>query len=144
MIGERFPNKEEVRRARELQARVLPSEDKAYGYFPLAIQAKVVRNIPVAFINHKAFYPDFLLCDEKILIEIDDWQHNYQPRKSMDEHRDQVFKEHGFITIRIKDKELKDKKIFLKCLYEELRKVQHTLGRDTIRMLMTEFNHMIN
>ena len=120
MIGERSLSVEEIRRANELQTRIIPAEDKAFEFFPIEVRAKVVRNIPVAFLNHNAFYPDFLLYKEKILIEIDDWQHDYLPRKAKDEHRDKVFSEHGYRTIRIKDKLLKDEKKFSSLLYKEL------------------------
>lgn len=120
MIGERALSNEEIRRAKELQTRIIPAEDKAFEFFPVEVRTKVVRNIPVAFLNHSAYYPDFLLSNEKILIEIDDWQHDYLPRKAKDEHRDKVFSEHGYRTIRIKDKFLKDEKKFLAILYLEL------------------------
>lgn len=120
MIAERYLSREEMRRARELQERSIPAEDIAFDYFPPSIKSKVVRNIPVAFINHKAFYPDFLLYEEKILIEIDDWTHDYLPRSAKDKHRDQVFKEHGYRTLRFKVKELKKKDMFLIHLGREL------------------------
>lgn len=144
MVGERSLSDEEIRRAKELQERNIPSENKAYEFFPKSIKAKVVRNIPVAFVNHNAFYPDFLLCEEKILIEIDDWKHNYSPRKEMDKHRDKVFREHGYQTLRFKDKELKDKTKFLNNLYIQLNKVLLAKGRRNIKALIEELSHETN
>ena len=104
MIGNRSLSNEEKNRAKELQERNIPSEDIAYKFFPQSIRNKVVRNIPAAFMNHAAFYPDFLLWNEKILIEIDDWQHDYEPRMSMDMHRDKVFKENGYEIVPFNEK----------------------------------------
>lgn len=125
VIGERSLNNEEIRRAIELKNRLIPAEDKAYEYFPMSIKARIERNIPVAFANHTAFYPDFLLAEEKVLIEIDEWRHDYQPRKDMDIHRDQIFKEYGFITIRIKEKELNGKIKFRMRLIEAFNNIEH-------------------
>ncbi len=107
VLGERSLSSEEIRRAIELKSREIPDEDKAYNFLPKSVRDRVERNIPIAFANHKAFYPDFLLPEEKVLIEIDDWRHNYSPRKDQDEHRDKVFEEYGYITIRIKVKQFK-------------------------------------
>lgn len=65
MIGERSLSDEEIRRAKELQTRIIPAEDKAFEFLPIEVRTKVVRNIPVAFLNHNAYYPDFLLYNEK-------------------------------------------------------------------------------
>ena len=65
-----------------------------------------MRNVPVAFLRHRAFYPDILLYKEKIIIEIDGWQHRYGIRKKKDNHRDAVFAAHGYVTIRIKNRDV--------------------------------------
>lgn len=125
VIGERALNNEEIRRAIELKNKLIPAEDKAYDYFPMSIKARIERNVPVAFANHTAFYPDFLLTEEKVLIEIDEWRHDYQPRKDMDIHRDQIFRDYGFITIRIKEKELNGKVKFRMRLIEAFNNIEH-------------------
>lgn len=144
MIGNRLLSNEEKNRAKELQERNIPSEDIAYKFFPQSIRNKVVRNIPAAFMNHAAFYPDFLLWNEKILIEIDDWQHDYEPRMSMDMHRDKVFKENGYETIRIKDKELKERNGFLRCLLNGLMTISISNNTANIEAMIKELSNITN
>ena len=144
MIGNRSLSNEEKNRARELQERNIPAEDKAFSYFPQSIRNKVVRNIPAAFTNHTAFYPDFLLWNEKILIEIDDWQHDYEPRKSKDKHRDKVFKENGYVTIRIKDKELKERNGFLRCLLNGLLNISYPNSSKNLEDIIKELSNITN
>lgn len=52
-------------------------ENTAYWYFPEKMKAKVKRNYPIAFEGYDtAYYPDFVLLDEQIIIEIDGGYHN--------------------------------------------------------------------
>lgn len=54
-------------------------ENTAYWYFPEKMKAKVKRNYPIAFEGYDtAYYPDFVLLDEQIIIEIDGGYHNGQ------------------------------------------------------------------
>ncbi len=138
VIGERSLNKEEVRRAIELKNKSIHAEDKAYGFLPLSIKIRVERNIPVAFMNHNAFYPDFLLPEEKVLIEIDEWRHDYQPRKDMDIHRDQIFSDYGFVTIRIKEKELYGKVNFRMRLIEAIDKIEYLRKDQRLESIKSE------
>lgn len=138
VIAERTLDKEEIRRGIELKSKTIPAEDTAYDYFPMSIRARIERNVPVAFANHKAFYPDFLLPDEKILIEIDEWRHDYQPRKDMDIHRDKIFSEYGYITLRIKKKDLKSKIKFRNDIIKAFDKIDHPNKERICRKIKSE------
>lgn len=85
----------------------------------------------MAFLRHRAFYPDILLYKEKILIEIDGWQHQYGIRKKKDNHRDAVFAEHGYVTIRIKNRDVNCR--FREKLVEGLSKIKPIEGRNDFK-----------
>lgn len=77
------------------------AEREAYRLLPECMKQCVERNSPVAFDGHSAFYPDFLFREAKIIIEIDGDIHRFEPQRSIDIHRDSVFRNHGFDVIRI-------------------------------------------
>ena len=61
-------------------------EDTAYWYFPEKMKAKVKRNFPIAFEgSNTAYYPDFVLFNELIIIEIDGGYHKRQKQIDRDE-----------------------------------------------------------
>lgn len=100
----------------------------------------VERDQPVAFVGSKAFFLDLLLRKEKISIEIDGGYHYKHIRQ--DEHRDTVFKSHGFIVIRIKNLDTRVDVVFWQRLLEGLEK--DGCDRTDIRSFISELQQMID
>lgn len=63
------------------------------------------RNPAIAFAGHATYYPDLFFRKEKFLVEIDGAYHNSRKQKEIDEHRDKVFLDNGFHTIRIQNED---------------------------------------
>ena len=81
-------------------------ENMAYWYFPTTMKAGMKRNYPIAFEGcDTAYYPDFVLFDERIIIEIDGGYHNGKKQIERDEKKDQVFQNNDFAVIRIKNED---------------------------------------
>ncbi len=130
----------EVEQAQEQKDKRTISEKVAYRLLPLSMRRYVERNQPVAFVGSKAFFPDLLLRKEKICIEIDGGYHYKHQRQ--DEHRDKVFRRHGFIIIRIKNLDTGVNVAFWQRLLEGL--VKEGVNRNDICSYVTELCQMID
>ena len=118
-------------------------ENTAYWYFPESMKARMKRNCPVAFEGYDtAYYPDFVLFDERIIIEIDGGYHNGQKQVKRDEIKDQVFDDNGFAIIRIKNEDTSVNVSFWERLIERLSKIELNGNRATIPMYIKELKSM--
>ena len=82
-------------------------EIKAYYLLPKSMRGAVERNPLIKFDGHNdVFFPDLLLRKDKIVIEIDGKYHNSINQKIHDHHRDDLFAQHGYSIIRIKNDDL--------------------------------------
>ncbi len=109
----------EIKRDVEQAINAPKEEAVAYNLLPEILKEHTERNVCVAFEGHKAFYPDLFLYDEKIVIEIDGGYH--RGKMNEDKHRDDVFNEYGYHTIRIENNDTKKKLNFWFCLLVGLR-----------------------
>ena len=114
-------SKEQKQAAEQLKNRTR-SEKMAYHLLPESMKENVERNPAVAFVGCNAYYPDLLLRKAKICIEIDGGYHCR--RKWYDSKRDNVFKQHGFTTIRIMNRDVFVNVAFWQRLLEGLEKLQ--------------------
>jgi very-short-patch-repair endonuclease len=118
-------------------------ENTAYWYFPEKMKAKVKRNYPIAFEGYDtAYYPDFVLLDEQIIIEIDGGYHNGQKQIGRDERKDQVFGDNDFAIIRIKNEDTSVNVSFWERLIEGLSKIDQNGNRATIPIYIKELKSM--
>ena len=99
------------------------SEVRAYSYLPDSIKDQFYRNRRVRFARCHVYYPDLLLPEAKIVIEIDGTSHSSEKGQRRDMKKDKEFSEHGYAMIRIKDEETTNKTTFLYKLYYELLKI---------------------
>jgi very-short-patch-repair endonuclease len=118
-------------------------EDTAYWYFPEKMKAKVKRNFPIAFEGcNTAYYPDFVLFNERIIIEIDGGYHKGQKQIDRDEKKDKVFYDNGFAIIRIKNEDTCVNVSFWERLIEGLSKIAPNENRATIPLYIKELELM--
>ena len=95
---------EEQNQAVEQFKKRTKSEKRAYHLLPESMKEKVERNPAVAFTGCNAYYPDLFWRMAKICVEIDGGYHCR--RTWYDTKRDSVFEQHGFATIRIKNRDV--------------------------------------
>ena len=99
------------------------SEVRAYSYLPDSVKDDFLRNRKVRFARCHVYYPDLLLPDAKIAIEIDGGSHLSAKAQKHDQKKDKEFMENGYVVIRIKNEATECKTTFLYKLYHELIKV---------------------
>ena len=98
-------------------------EIKAYYLLPKSMRGAVERNPLIKFDGHNdVFFPDILLRKDKIVIEIDGKYHNSINQKIHDHHRDDLFAQHGYSIIRIKNEDLYFPIVYWQRLLEGLQK----------------------
>ena len=98
-------------------------EIKAYYLLPKSMRGAVERNPLIKFDGHNdVFFPDLLLRKDKIVIEIDGKYHNSINQKIHDHHRDDLFAQHGYSIIRIKNEDLYFPIVYWQRLLEGLQK----------------------
>lgn len=130
----------EVKRALKQPEHRTQSEIRAYGLLPKSIRGRTEQNSPIAFVDSKvAYYPDLLMRQERICIEIDGKYHKY--RKEKDADRDKVFKSHGYIVIRIKNEDTEVDVAFWERLLEGLKQAGN--NRSDIQPFIDELQRMI-
>ena len=133
----------EIEQAHEQKEKRTQSEKVAYRLLPWSMRQNVERNPPVAFVGCKsAFFPDLFLRNEKVCIEIDGGYHCKRERQ--DAHRDKVFREHGFIVIRIKNLDTCINVAFWERLLEGLNKVEDTASHPHLAAIKEELRQMIS
>lgn len=99
------------------------SEVRAYSYLPDSIKEEFLRNRKVRFARCHVYYPDLLLPEAKIVIEIDGSSHSSPKAQKHDRKKDKEFTENGYAMIRIKNEATICKTTFLYKLYYELIKI---------------------
>ena len=130
----------EVKRALMQPEHRTQSEVRAYRLLPYSMRCRTERNPPIAFSDSKeAYFPDLLLRKESICIEIDGKYHKY--RKEKDADRDEAFKSHGYIVIRIKNEDTEVDVAFWERLLEGLK--QAGTNRRDIQPFIAELQRMI-
>ena len=112
---------EEQKQAAEQFKNRTKSEKRAYHLLPESMKEKVERNPAVAFTGCNAYYPDLFWRKAKICVEIDGGYHCR--RTWYDTKRDSVFEQHGFATIRIKNRDVLVNVAFWQRLLEGLEKL---------------------
>lgn len=118
-------------------------ENTAYWYFPKNMKARMKRNYPIALEGcDMAYYPDFVLFDERIIIEIDGGYHNGEKQVGRDKKKDQVFHENGYAIIRIKNEDTSVNVSFWERLIEGLSKLDSNGKRATIPSYIKELKTM--
>ncbi len=131
----------EVKNAMWLGKTRSQSEKVAYRLLPKSMKEGIERNSVVAFANsNKLYFPDLLLRKERICIEIDGGYHIR--RKEKDERRDNLFRSHGFIVIRIKNKDTQVNVAFWQRILEGLE--DYEVNRKDIRPFIDELRQMID
>lgn len=134
---------QELRFGRMLYERRSEMEKKAFQLLPISMQKNVVSNYPVAFIEHaSAYYPDFLLWKEKMIIEVDGKKHLDQVEH--DSTRDIIFEENGFVVIRIPAQIVNTPLDFWFILFCEFAKIERTGYRASISGYLNEINTMMD
>ena len=101
----------------------IDSEVRAYSYLPDSIKEDFLRNRKVRFARCHVYYPDLLLPEAKIVIEIDGSSHLSPKAQKHDKKKDKEFIENGYAMIRIKNEATACKTTFLYKLYYELIKI---------------------
>ena len=98
-------------------------EIKAYYLLPKSMRGAVERNPLIKIDGHNdLFFPDLLLRKDKIIIEIDGKYHNSINQKKHDDYRDDLFAQHGYSIIRIKNEDLYFPIVYWQRLLEGLEK----------------------
>lgn len=71
---------------------------------------KRVKRQQLFIISGKAYFADISIKSKKVVIEVDGGYHNSDEQKEKDRLRDEAFKSIGYITIRITNEQVNDKK----------------------------------
>lgn len=125
------------------QPRKRTIEEKwAYWYLPMSMRRHIFKNHAIAFEGESAYYPDLLMFDEKIIIEIDGGYHDEENQLSFDEYRDNVFCANDFIVIRIKNEDTCVNVAFWERLIESLSKIEPIGCRATLTGYINELKAM--
>ncbi len=112
-----------AKRTKKLPSRIkmrTASEKRAFSYFPDAMKDETWRNRRVRFARCHVYYPDLILPEAKVVIEIDGDIHTKEKQQKKDKKKDKEFTEHGYAMIRIKNEETVNESHFLYRLYNEL------------------------
>ena len=113
----------EKKRASEQEAMHTKYEEVAYMMLPEIMRKNLKKNSSVAFADFfQAYYPDFFLGEEMIIIEIDGEYHKHKWREGRDATKDEVFKKHGFTVIRIVNRDTLVNVAFWQLLIEGLER----------------------
>jgi len=142
MINEyRELTSEELVRLSELKGKRTKSQKRAYKMLPECMRLIAEQDAPVAFVGHKAFFPDILLRKQRICIEIDGGSHYKRVRQDM--HRDTVFHNHGFTTIRIHNLDTRVDVVFWQCLLYGLDKISSSETDEILCKMKRELESLI-
>lgn len=132
---------EELVRAAEQPKQRTKYEKAAYRLLPKSMKMVAEINPPTAFKGHKAFYPDLLFHEDKFLIEIDGEIHWERGRQ--DRHRNKVFEEFGYTTIRIKNKYVCNNVLFWSHLIHGLCNIPKEKRSVKIAQYIKDLNELI-
>ena len=118
-------------------------ENMAYWFFPECMRRNMKRNYPVAFEGAKcAYYPDFVLLHERIIIEIDGGYHTSLKQKTCDQKKDAIFGNNEYAIIRIKNEDTNVNVCFWERLIENLSKIEPIGNRNTLPSFIKELKAM--
>ena len=134
-------NFEKARAKSQLRKRTI-EEMWAYWYLPESMRRHVLKNYAIAFAGESAYYPDLVMFDEKIIIEIDGGYHNGEEQVSFDEYRDLTFCANEFYVIRIKNEDTCVNVAFWERMIEELTKIEPIGCRATLSGYIEEIKEM--
>ncbi len=139
---ERALTSEEEIRADEQPSKRSRCEKIAFRLLPDSMKSVVKKNPPVAFLKHKAFYPDLFFGDDKFLIEIDGEDHVKKFRQDI--HRDNVFDSYGYFTIRIHNDHVSSKITFWTLVMTDLMKINNARKSSKIKQYISDLNNLID
>lgn len=117
-------------------------EKKAYWLFPECMKKRSNSNTPVPFEDQTRF-PDFLFREEKIIIEIDGKRHYEGDQPEEDRERDELFKNDGFIVIRIPASLVNTPLDYWFRLFCELAKIERTANRESLEEFINALDQKI-
>lgn len=125
------------------QPRKRTIEEKwAYWYLPKSMRKHVLKNHAIAFEGESAYYPDLVMLDEKIIIEIDGGYHDEEDQLSFDKYRDNAFYTNDFSVIRIKNEDTCVNVAFGERLIESFSKIEPLGCRSTLTGYINELKAM--
>ena len=119
---EKNMNNQNEQQGLEERASHTPSELNAYNALPELMQMRVCRNKIFRYDLYIFYYPDMLFEDSKVVIKIDGGYH--KDRVDYDRIRDERFKERGYVVLRFKNEETKDKVEFLQKLLSKFLQIE--------------------
>lgn len=134
-------NFEKARAKSQPQKRTI-EEKWAYWYLPKSMRKYVLKNPAIAFVGESAYYPDLVMFEEKIIIEIDGKYHDTEDQLAFDEYRDQIFCSNDFSVIRIKNEDTCVNVAFWERLIESLSKIEPLGYRSTLTGYINELKAM--
>lgn len=118
-------------------------ENMAYWFFPACMRDNMKRNYPIAFVGEKtAYYPDFVLFKERIIIEIDGGYHNGKRQIERDDVKDQIFNRYDFDVIRIQNEDTNVNVAFWERLIEKMSVIKLDENRKTLPFFIRELKAM--
>ena len=134
-------NFEKARAKSQPQKRTI-EEKWAYWYLPKSMRKYVLKNPAIAFVGESAYYPDLVMFEEKIIIEIDGKYHDTEDQLAFDEYRDQIFCSNDFSVIRIKNEDTCVNVAFWERLIESFSKIEPLGSRYTLTGYINELKAM--
>ena len=118
-------------------------ENMAYWFFPECMRRNMKRNYPIAFEGARcAYFPDFVLLHERIIIEIDGGYHMSLKQKTCDDKKDTRFSNNEYAIIRIKNEDTNVNVSFWERLIENLSKIEPIGNRNTLPSFIKELKAM--
>ncbi len=105
---------------KEQKAERTDCERRVYRLLPTSMKRGIRCNCGEAYDDYAAYFPDILLPEVMICIEIDGGYHNYTA--GYDGWRDNFFKLHGYEVLHIHNEDTKVPVAFWSLLIEKLRK----------------------
>lgn len=134
-------NYEKARAKSQPQKRTI-EEKWAYWYLPKSMRKYVLKNPAIAFVGESAYYPDLVMFEEKIIIEIDGKYHDTEDQQAFDEYRDHIFCSNDYSVIRIKNEDTCVNVAFWERLIENLSKIAPIGCRKTLTGYIKELKSM--
>lgn len=118
-------------------------EKDAFMLLPISMQKSVQSNYPVAFTEYDyAYFPDFLLSKEKVIIEIDGFKW-HRKRVEQDRIRDDIFTDNGFVVVRIPASKVDNPFDFWFTLFCGFAKIERKDSRESISEYIDDLNVMV-
>ncbi len=93
----------EVKFSEEQPSNRTRSEREAFYLLPESMKRRVELNPPIAFKGCDVYFPDIFFREERVCVEIDGSSHSW--KKEHDMKKDEVFRERGFIVVRLRNED---------------------------------------